>query len=85
MKFDLCTGAPANSAAAPRFFRLPPEGKDDPIFGCPRSKYLQLERDGALQLIRLVPKGKRRGIVLVPTDQMAAHLAAVRKSQEAQR
>jgi hypothetical protein len=79
MKFDVHAGAPVDSAAAPRFLRLPPEGKEDPIFGCPRSKYLQLERDGVLHLIRLVPKGKRRGIVLVPVDQMWAHLEALHR------
>jgi hypothetical protein len=37
-----------------------------------------------LQLIRLVPKGKRRGIVLVPVDQMRAHLESVNRAGGAQ-
>ena len=54
--------------------RLPPPGSVDPVFGCPRHKYLQLERDGVLKLIRLVPKGKHRGTVLVPVEAMEAYI-----------
>jgi hypothetical protein len=68
----------AEDATFPHTLRLPAEGKTDPIFGCPRQKYLQLERDGVLKLIRLVPKGKRRGIVLIPVADMWAHLEGLR-------
>jgi hypothetical protein len=67
----------AHQCRFPLTIRLPSQGQVDEIFGCPRQKYLQLERDGVLRLIRLVPKGKRRGIVLVPVDQMWAHLEAL--------
>jgi len=67
------------STTVPHTLRLPAEGKTDPIFGCPRQKYLQLERDGVLKLIRLIPKGKRRGIVLIPVADMWAHLEGVRR------
>ena len=67
-----------DTGARPHTIRLPAGGKTDPLFGCPRQKYLQLERDGVLKLIRLVPKGKRRGIVLIPVADMWAHLEALR-------
>ena len=82
MKSDLIgENASTSLVDSRRFFRLPPEGKDDPIFGCPRSKYLQLERDGVLKLVRLIPKGKRRGIVLVPIEQMWAHFEALDREE----
>jgi hypothetical protein len=74
MKLIVTPGTPADKPLVPKYIRIPAEGKADPLFGCPRQKYLQLERDGVLKLIRLVPKGKRRGIVLIPVEQMQAHL-----------
>ncbi|HSH40071.1 MAG TPA: hypothetical protein VK993_14960 [Chthoniobacterales bacterium] len=68
----------------PFSLRLPAEGQHDPVFGCPRQKYLQLEREGAIQLIRLVPEGKSRGIVLVPVDQMQAHLRRLQEPKGGQ-
>ena len=76
MKVSLRTAA--DKPPVPQYIRIPPEGKADPLFGCPRQKYLQLERDGVLKLIRLIPKGKRRGIVLIPVADMAAHLEGLR-------
>lgn len=63
----------------PKYIRLPAEGKADLIFGCPRQKYLQLERDGVLKLIRLVPKGNRRGIVLIPVEQMSKYIESLQQ------
>ena len=74
MKLIVTPGTSADKPLVPKYIRIPAEGKADPLFGCPRQKYLQLERDGVLKLIRLVPKGKRRGIVLIPVEQMQAHL-----------
>jgi hypothetical protein len=74
MKLIVTPGTPADKPLVPKYIRIPAEGKADPLFGCPRQKYLQLERDGVLKLIRLVTKGKRRGIVLIPVEQMQAYL-----------
>jgi hypothetical protein len=74
MKLIVTPGTPADKPLVPKYIRIPAQGKADPLFGCPRQKYLQLERDGVLKLIRLVPKGKRRGILLIPVEQMQAHL-----------
>lgn len=69
---------PAFKSLVPNYIRIQAEGTVDPIFGCPRQKYLQLEKEGHLKLVRLVPRGKRRGIVLVPVADMSAHLEALR-------
>jgi hypothetical protein len=74
MKLIVTPGTPADKPLVPKYIRIPAQGKADPLFGCPRQKYLQLERDSVLKLIRLVPKGKRRGILLIPVEQMQAHL-----------
>jgi hypothetical protein len=50
----------------PITFRIPSLGGRDPYFNLPRSKYYELENQGALKLIRLRDKGKKRGTTLVP-------------------
>jgi len=54
---------PAN---APVTFRIPSLGQRDPYFGLPRSMYYKLEEEGALKMIRLREKNKKRGTTLVP-------------------
>ena len=51
---------------APITFRIPSLGGRDPYFNLPRSKYYELENQGALKLIRLRDKNKKRGTTLVP-------------------
>jgi hypothetical protein len=72
-----------DTGTQPHTIRLPAEGKTDPIFGCPRQKYLQLEREGILKLIRLVPKGKQRGTVLIPVAAMWKHLESLERTEAA--
>jgi hypothetical protein len=58
--------SPHLSNHQPITFRLPSLGGRDPYFNLPRSKYYELETQGALKLIRLRDKGKKRGTTLVP-------------------
>lgn len=58
--------SPHLSNHQPITFRLPSLGGRDPYFNLPRSKYYELENQGALKLIRLRDKGKKRGTTLVP-------------------
>ena len=69
----------ADKPSVPKYIRIPAEGKADPLFGCPRQKFLQLERDGVLRLIRLIPKGKSRGIVLIPVEQMSRYIESLQQ------
>jgi hypothetical protein len=59
---NLCQPSPATPIA----FRIPSAGARDPYFSLPRSKYYELENQGALKLIRLREKNKKRGTTLVP-------------------
>jgi hypothetical protein len=59
---NLCQTPPVTPVA----FRIPSAGGRDPYFNLPRSKYYELETQGALKLIRLRDKGKKRGTTLVP-------------------
>jgi hypothetical protein len=58
----------------PETFRLPKPGQRDPYFGLPRTTYYELEKDGAIRLIRLRKRGQIRGTTLIPFDQVLAHL-----------
>jgi hypothetical protein len=64
----------------PEFFRLPrnKKGERDPYFGNSRSQYLAMEKAGEINLVRLRSKGKKRGIVFVVYDEVAA---SIRKAQ----
>jgi hypothetical protein len=59
---NLCQTSPTTPIA----FRIPSVGKRDPYFNLPRSKYYEMENQGAFKLIRLRDKGKKRGTTLVP-------------------
>ena len=67
---------------SPETFRLPRAGQRDPHFGLPRTAYYELEKAGAIQLIRLRKRGYQRGTTLIPFDQV---LAYVRSKSEAGR
>jgi len=62
------TSAPA---FRPEFFRLPKVGQRDPWFGFTRRYFYQGEERGHWQLIRLRSRGRTRGAVMVPYDQVA--------------
>jgi hypothetical protein len=70
------------AAVRPEFFRLPRTGERDPYFGGSRSYYYQLEREGSVRLVHVRPRGKARGITLVPYDAVVKH---VRQSIEAEK
>ena len=63
--------------ASPATFRLPKPGHRDPYFGLPRTAYYELEKAGAIRLIRLCKRGYTRGTTLIPFD-----LAYVRSHAE---
>ena len=63
----------------PEFFRLPRTGERDAYFGNTRSQYYAMEKAGEINLVRLRPKGKQRGLVYVPYAPVAAR---IREAQE---
>jgi hypothetical protein len=75
-------GGRASQFLSPETFRLPRAGQRDPHFGLPRTAYYELEKAGAIQLIRLRKRGYQRGTTLIPFDQV---LAYVRGKSEAGR
>ena len=64
------------SAARPFSFRIPSSGRSDPHFDLTRKHYLEVERQGFWQLIRLKQPWMRRGLVLVFYDEVMAFLRA---------
>jgi hypothetical protein len=66
--------ASTSEAIRPECVRLPKPGQRDPFFGLPRTTFYELERAGAIRLIRLKKRGHTRGTVLIPLDQVLAHL-----------
>lgn len=53
----------------PEFFNLPGRGPD-PVCSMSRSWWLQQEREGKIQLVRVMKPGQRRASrVLVPSDK----------------
>ena len=65
--------AALSASQRPEFFRLPrPRSGGDPYFHFTRSYYYEGEQRGYWQLIRIRERGKRRGVTLVPYDQVAA-------------
>jgi len=63
--------AALSASQRPEFFRLPKTG-GDPFFGFTRSYYYMGEQNNWWRLVRIRQKGKRRGVTLVPFDQVAA-------------
>lgn len=61
----------------PETFRLPIKG-GDPYFGLTRGWYYAAEKDGLIRLVRLRKRGNRRGVTLVPYDDVAALIAAAK-------
>jgi len=55
----------------PEFYRLPVPGAQDPFFGITRALYYQLELRGLIKLVRIIPDGSIKGIVLVRYADMA--------------
>jgi hypothetical protein len=66
----MTTNPPATAATArPEFFNLPGRGPD-PVCSMSRSWWLQQERAGKIQLLRLRKRGQLRASrVLVPSDK----------------
>ena len=58
----------------PEFFRLPRTGERDAFFGNTRSQYYAMEKAGQIKLVKLRPKGKKRGTVFVPYAAVAKRL-----------
>ena len=58
----------------PETFRLPRPGQRDPFFGLSRSTFYEWEKEGAIHLIKLRKRGKKRGTTLVPYDQVRAYV-----------
>lgn len=56
----------------PLTFRLPKPGKVDEHFGLSRATFYVWEKQGLIQLIRIVQPGKQRGITLARYDQVRA-------------
>jgi hypothetical protein len=71
------SNASVGEAIRPVAFRLPRAGTRDPFFGLPRTTFYELEKAGAIRLIRLKKRGHTRGTVLIPFDQMLAHLRSL--------
>jgi len=74
-------GANRPSQPHPETYRLPKPGSVDPHFGITRGGYYQGEEEGWWTLIRLKRPGMKRGITLIPFDQVAAFIAKQRKLQ----
>jgi hypothetical protein len=68
------TASTSEAITRPETFRLPRAGTRDPFFGLPRTAFYELEKAGAIRLIRLKKRGHTRGTVLIPFDQMLAHV-----------
>jgi len=84
LKMSLTTEPPIEAKApafTPEFFRLPPVGARDPFFNYSRSQYYNMESEGLIKLVRVRPRGKARGTVFVPYEQVAAR---IRKAQNEQ-
>jgi hypothetical protein len=62
-------------------FRLPQPGDSDPHFGFSRSFCYVGEQRGYWKLIRIRDGGKKKGVTLIPYEQIAAF---VRRQAEAQ-
>jgi hypothetical protein len=67
-------GSNQSTQIKPEMFRLPRPGERDSYFGLPRTTYYELEKSGAIRLIRLRKRGCQRGTTLIPYDQVRAHL-----------
>jgi hypothetical protein len=66
----------------PEFFRLPKIGELDQYFGFTRGFYYEGERQGRWRLVRLRPKGKARGVTLVPYGEVLARLREAQSEQD---
>jgi hypothetical protein len=81
---SLTTEAPIAAHAptyVPEFFRMPRTGERDRYFGNTRSQYYAWDREGLIKLVHLRTRGKTRGSVYVPYNQVAAR---IREAQNAQ-
>lgn len=56
----------------PETIRLPAPGAVDPIFSLRRGWFYHAAAEGRLKLIRLVGRGKKRGVTLVRTADVLA-------------
>jgi hypothetical protein len=76
------SGEAASSSASqrPETFRLPKPPGGDRYFGLTRSCYYRGEELGYWTLLRIRERGKRRGITLVPYDEVAAFIHAQSKA-----
>lgn len=65
---------PLGDYVKPETFQLPKAGEQDPHFGLSRTTYYELEKAGAIQMVRIGKRGKQRGITLIVFDQVLAHV-----------
>ena len=65
---------PLGDYVKPETFQLPKAGEQDPHFGLSRTIYYELEKTGAIQMVRIGKRGKQRGITLIPFEQVLAHV-----------
>ena len=82
-RMSLTTESPIEAKAlafTPEFFRLPPVGARDPFFNYSRSQYY-MESEGLIKLVRVRPRGKARGTVFVPYEQVAARIREAQNEQ----
>ena len=63
-------------------FRLPKPGEGDPHFGMSRSYYYAGEQRGYWKLIRVLDGGKKKGVTLIPYEQVAAFVRAQMEVQQ---
>jgi hypothetical protein len=77
----ITTPTPEQIAFRPETFRLPKPGAGDPYWGFSRSYYYRGEKLGYWKLIHIRDDGKKKGVTLIPYEQVAAF---VRSQMEAQ-
>jgi hypothetical protein len=68
--------AASSASQRPECFRLPKSGAVDRFFGLSRSFYYRGEELGYWTLLRIRERGKRRGVTLIPFDQVSAFIHA---------
>jgi hypothetical protein len=66
----------------PEFYRLPVPGAQDPFFGLTRAHYYELEKRRTIKLVRVIPKGKKKGIVLVRYADMSGLMNTLAVKQQ---
>ncbi|MDR0352227.1 MAG: hypothetical protein LBI02_02330 [Opitutaceae bacterium] len=66
---------------APEFIPLSQRGPD-PVFGLSRSSYYNLEKAGAIRLVRVRKPGNMQGRVLIDCNSVRRYLAKLANEQD---